>query len=494
MSKAAESLSRLHAARASETNLASAVPEWLQEKQRDALAQFEEQGVPTRRLEDWKGTSLAALEALEFTRAGAGIEDAAGIAIPETDEPAATLVFVDGRFDAARSGDADKDLPAGVEIRSIAEVLREDPDRLRGHLARLIDPKRQALAALQTAFLEDGVALLIESGARLLEPLRVQFVSTGDSRSASDVSFASASFPRLLVVAGENSEATLLTEHVCAGRAPGFTNYVAEVSLARGARVEMLEIQSETAERIHQTSAFAHLERDAHFDSHVFTLGTGLVRSELQVTLSEPGAETRMHGFFLGRDADEANQDSANAAGGKTAASHIDHFTTVDHAAPQCTSDEEYRGVLGGSSKGVFRGRVIVRPDAQKTEARQQNPNLLISDKASVDTKPQLEIYADDVRASHGSTIGQLDEEALFFLRARGLDPEEARLLLTRAFAHSVVGGINNENLRRTAARRVDAALAHVGSLSSANAAATSAGGALGTSGTGAGPGSEGRT
>ena len=184
------------------------------------------------------------------------------------------------------------------------------------------------------------------------------------------------------------------------------------------------------------------LDRNARFDSHVFSIGNGLSRSELEVRLAEPGAETNLRGLFIGRDR-----------------GHTDHFTTVDHAAPECTSDEEYRGVLGDHAKGVFRGRVIIRPGAQKSDTRQSNPNLLLSDHASIDTKPQLEIYADDIRASHGSTIGQLDSDALFYLQTRGIGAADARLLLTSAFAHGIVDRIVDENLRRIAASGVDAAL-----------------------------------
>jgi len=230
---------------------------------------------------------------------------------------------------------------------------------------------------------------------------------------------------------------------VSQGVAPGLTAFVAEYHLAAGAKIETVQIQSEGAERIHVTSSHARLEGDAHFDSHVFSLGDGLVRSELSVTLDAPGAETRMRGFFLGRNH-----------------AHLDHYTTVDHAAEHCSSDQEYRGVLDDDSKGVFRGRVIVRPGAQQTSARQSNPNLLLSDRATIDTKPQLEIYADDIRASHGATIGQLDPEALFFLRARGIGEAVARRVLTRGFAGSIVEGIADDDVRRFVAARVEDALA----------------------------------
>jgi Fe-S cluster assembly protein SufD len=253
----------------------------------------------------------------------------------------------------------------------------------------------------------------------------------------------SAAFPRLLVVAAQGSSATVVFESMSQGTAPGLTAFVAEYHLAAGARIETVQIQAEGAERIHFTSSHARLENDARFDSHVLSLGDGLVRSELSVTLDAPGAETRMRGFFLGRNE-----------------GHVDHFTRVDHAAEHCTSDQEYRGVLDGESKGVFRGLVVVRPGAQKTDARQSNPNLLLSDRAMIDTKPQLEIYADDVRASHGSTIGQLDAEALFFLRARGIGEAAARLVLTRGFAHSIVEGIAEDSVRESVAARVEDVLA----------------------------------
>lgn len=441
MSGALESLVRLHRSESSG---------WIGALREEALASFEEQGVPTRRLEDWKSTNFAPLGAMQFTRVGPGQT------CVEAASEGPELVFVDGRFDAAAS--CVSDLPAGIRALSLAEVLDSEPELLKGYLNRLPDLKRQSLVALQTAFLEDGAVLVIDAGARTKEPLRTRFISTGEAtqstESTDSTRMDSAAFPRLLVIAGEGSTTTLLQEHVSIGSAAGFTAFVAEFHLAASARIESVQIQAEGAERIHFTSTHARLERDAQFNSHVFTLGNGLLRSELAINLAEPGAETQLCGLFVGRDE-----------------GHVDHFTTVDHAAEHCTSDEEYRGVLGDRAKGVFRGRVIVRPGAQKTDARQSNPNLLLSDHASVDTKPQLEIYADDIRASHGSTIGQLDEDALFFLRARGIDVANARLLLTSAFAHGIVDRIADEKLRRMVGARVDTALASLesGSLATSN-------------------------
>jgi Fe-S cluster assembly protein SufD len=427
MSAAFESLSALRSEAID--RLRDGEADWIGRLRDEAMTSFEEQGFPTRRLEDWKSTNLAPLEAISFERVGTPEQSpvvVTGDGVPE-------LRFVDGRLDTANT--QAENLPAGVRLASFAEVRRQAPELLEGRLAGLASPKRNAMVALQTAFLDDGAVLTIDAGVEIDTPIKLCFSTSGDSTSPS-----SAAFPRLLVIAGERSRGTISIE--CEAAAPGLTALVAEFYLAAGARFESVQIQDEYAGRVHFTSIHARLERDASFDSHVYSLSPGLIRSELEIQLAEPGAETRMRGFYLGRGD-----------------GHVDHFTTVDHAAESCTSDEEYRGVLGDRANGVFRGRVIVRPDAQKTDARQSNPNLLISEHAGVDSKPQLEIYADDVRASHGSTTGQLDPDALFFLRARGIDARAARLLLTRAFAHKIVDGIENERLRASTSTRVDLAL-----------------------------------
>jgi Fe-S cluster assembly protein SufD len=422
---------------------------WIDSLRRDAFASFEEQGIPTRRCEEWKGTNFSPLTEMEFARVGrnGNIDDVASTMEDDNPGGAPTLVFIDGEFDPSASRLTN--LPAGVRALSLADVLTSESELLEDRLAVLTDLKIQPLAALQTAFLADGAVITIGPDVRVNQPIRLRFISTGDDRAngkesedARDDCPNSAAFPRLLVIADKGSSLTLLQEHLSAGSASGFTAYVAEFHLAEGARVEALEVQCDDASRIHFTSVHARLERNASFDSHVISVGTGLLRSELAITLAEPDAETKLCGLFLGRDS-----------------AHLDHFTTVDHAAERCTSDEEYRGVLADESKGVFRGRVMVRPGAQKTDAQQSNANLLLSDRATIDTKPQLEIYADDIKASHGSTIGQLDEDALFFLRARGLDDETAKRLLTGAFAHGVIARIKSEELRRVATNHVDATL-----------------------------------
>lgn len=436
MSKATESLAALRSdvGTRRREGLPDAWAARLDALHRDGLAAFDAMGWPTRRLERWKGTSLAALEAIDFLRIGAAGGSRIGAA------PDADLVFVDGRCVTTPS----EALPTGVRVLSLREAMASgegESDALGAALGRLADPKTDPFVALSSALFEDVAVVALDANVRPGRPIRIRFASTADGPEA-----ASACFPRLLFLAGANSEGMVVFESANdtpdAAPTPGLTSLVAEFVLEAGARIEAIELLREAAPRVHVTQTFAELGRDARFASRVFALGDGLTRDEVTVRLREPGALTKMHGFSLGRgDA------------------HIDHYTTALHEAPHCASDEEYRGVFADRSAGVFRGRVVVHPGAQKTDARQSNPNLLLSDRASIDTKPQLEIYADDVKASHGATIGQLDEDALFFLRARGLDADEARLLLVRGFAQSLVDDIVEPTTRERVAARVAAAL-----------------------------------
>ena len=347
MSAAFESLLALRAETVE--RLREGEADWIGRLRDEALISFEEQGFPTRRLEDWKSTNLAPLEAISFERVGTSEQNpvvVTGDGVPE-------LRFVDGRLETANT--QAENLPVGVQLLSFAEARRQTPELLEGLLGKLASPKRNAMAALQTAFLDDGALLSIDAGVELETPIKFSFSTSGDSASP-----ASAAFPRLLVIAGECSRSTISIE--CESTAPGLTALVAEFYLAPGARFESVQIQNEHAGRIHFTSANARLERGASFDSHVISLSPGMIRSELEISLAEPGAETRMRGFYLGRGD-----------------GHVDHFTTVDHAAASCTSDEEYRGVLGDRSAGVFRGRVIVRPGAQRdrrTSIQSESPDL----------------------------------------------------------------------------------------------------------------------
>ena len=420
----------------------TALGERLRSLSEDGRNAFDAQGIPSRRLEDWKGTSLAPLEAFDFARLGSEPSDSSEhsrILDSEADLLAnADLVLIDGRL--ARGTVSP---PTGIKAFALSELASDDEqEAVISRLGALADSKVDGLTALQSGLLEDIAIVRVSANTQSDRPIRIALLQTGSATGPT------ASFPRILVLAERGAQATVAISHHHAktsaseATTAGYTGFVAEYFVEDGAQLEVVEVQAPTADQVHVTQAHAKLGRDARFDSHVLSLGVGLTRSELAIRLSEPGAATNMRGFFLGRGD-----------------GHVDHFTTADHEAAHCTSDEEYRGVLGDRSRGVFRGRVIVRPDAQKTDARQSNPNLLLSDRASIDTKPQLEIYADDVKASHGSTIGQLDADALFFLRARGISELDARLLLTRGFAKEIVDGISDASLREEVGGRVDEAL-----------------------------------
>ncbi len=397
---------------------------WLAARRRESLAAFAEQGLPSTRHEDWRYTSLLPLAKLELRRPETSPvlsrEQVEALSIPVF--ACSLYVFVDGRFAPELS--APESLSGGVRVESLARLLREAPEQLEGTLDRLADPKSQPFAALNTAGFEDGAALFVPPRAELLRPIHVVFVSSSGASPQLQQ-------PRVLVVAGAESRATLIQDHVSLGEAPGLSNSLSEVWVGTNARFDLALIQREGDERFQVSGLHVRQERDSRFRAYTVSLGGRLLRNDLHALLAEEGADCELDGLFVG-------------AGEQV----LDNHTTVDHAVPHCTSRELYKGVLGGRSRGVFRGRVIVRPDAQKTNAEQSNPNLLLSDDAEIDTKPQLEIYADDVRCSHGSAIGRVDPDALFYLRARGVGEREALDLLARGFAGEVTAKIPVDALR----------------------------------------------
>jgi Fe-S cluster assembly protein SufD len=323
------------------------------------------------------------------------------------------VVFVDGRFEPALSAPT----AGGPEVTSLASLAHERPEEALALLADAdtVDWKGHPFAALHDAFVEDGAVVRLPRGDRLGNPLHLVFVSTGGDAPR-------VQHPRVIIDAGEGSEAVILQDHVSIGEGARLTNSVTQVRLGANAKIDLVLLQRESDDTFHVSQCRSVQERDSRLACHTVSLGGALVRNDLAARLSGEGAECTLRGLYVGHG-DQV----------------IDNHTWVDHAVPHCRSDELYKGVLGGASRGVFRGRVIVRPGAQKTDAVQSNPNLLLSDRAEVDTKPQLEIYADDVKCSHGSTIGQLSADALFYLRSRGIEQDAARDMLTAAFAASIL-------------------------------------------------------
>lgn len=410
-------------------------PAWLAALRADGAVAFADAGLPDTNLEEWRYTNVTPLARLPFEPAPAGAgpvrEEVESISSPVF--ACSAFVFVDGRFAPELSSPTA--LAHGVRVESLARVAREGGGR-PAVLGELADPKAHPFAALQAAMLEDGALVSVPDGAALPQPIHLVFVTTGGAGEAR------ASFPRVALAAGRGSRALVVQDHVSLGAGPRFVDAVTEVHVGEGAALELVVLQRESPQTHHVGNVQARVERDARFASRTLTLGGAFVRNDLGALLAAPGAECDLDGLFLG-----------------TGTRLVDNHTLVDHASPNAVSRELYKGVLGGSSRGVFRGRVVVRPDAQKSDARQASANLLLSATAEVDAKPQLEIWADDVRCSHGATIGQLDPEALFYLRSRGLGEAAARDLLTRGFAAEVLQRIGSEALAEAAGELLVAGL-----------------------------------
>jgi Fe-S cluster assembly protein SufD len=387
-------------------------PDWLDALRDRALARFRELGLPTTRHEDWRFTSLKPLQALSFSRPPDEAPDVAADQVARFDFAgldAPRAVFIDGRFSSAHSDLAN--LPDGVRVLTLAEALAASEENVGAHLARLpeADPG-DAFTALNTAMLDEAMVVFIDDGAAVDRPLHILHLTT----AAQPV----ATHPRLLAIAGRSSEATIIEDYAGAGDVAYLTNAVSEVFVGPGAAVHHYMIERESPAAFNMSSLYARQERDSRFESHSVLIGGALVRNNVNPILVGENGHSLLNGLYVGRD-DQ----------------HLDNFMRVEHDAPQCDSRQYYRGILAERAHGVFSGRIVVARGAQKTDAVQSNQNLLLSDDARANGKPQLEIYADDVKCTHGATTGQLDEDAVFYLRSRGLSAEAARGMLIYSFA-----------------------------------------------------------
>ena len=382
-----------------------------------AFDRFAEAGFPSTRDEEWRFTNVAPIARTTFVRPGRdGTAVARGVLEPyRFAEAGAEIVVVNGHVAPWSASPA---LPSGVSFGRLADAI--------AHGIRLPEGARP-FADLNTAFFDDCVVLHIAPHAAVREPIHVLHFST----SAGAPLMAS---PRLLVLAGERSEATVIESYAGAGSGVTLTNAVTEFALQPGALVEHIKVQREAATAFHMASQFAHLGRGATLASRSLVFGGHLVRNDVVAVLAGEGAECTLNGLYI--------------ATGDTL---VDTHTTIDHAKPHCPSHEVYKGILAGKSRAVFNGKIIVRQDAQKTDAKQTNKALLLTDDAQINTKPQLEIFADDVKCTHGAAIGQLDEDAMFYLRARGISVESARNMMIHAFAGDVLNGIRVDAVREAA-------------------------------------------
>jgi Fe-S cluster assembly protein SufD len=409
-------------------------PAWLAPLRRAAIARFARVGFPTTRDEDWRYTNLAPLAATLFSRTGGTRQaiPAGGLksfALAAAGWP--RLVFVNGRLAPRRS--SRPPLPAGARLSSLAEAMAADGELLERHLGRHAAGDANPFAALSTAFVEDGALLYVPAEASLAAPVELLFATTAPGAHVE---------PRVLIVAGAGSRLCVVERHVGLTAEAYFSNAVTEIAVGPGATVDHCALQEGGSGAFHIATAAIDLEAGSTFSTCGASLGGRLARTTLAVRFGGPGGHSALSGLYL-VDGEQ----------------HVDHHVTVDHAVPRCSSQQLYKGVLGGASRAVFNGRVIVRPDAQKTDASQTNKHLLLSEGAEVDSKPQLEIFADDVRCTHGAAEGQLAPEALFYLRSRGLGEPAARALLTYGFAREVVDRIALEPIRAYLDRRLMARL-----------------------------------
>jgi Fe-S cluster assembly protein SufD len=392
-----------------------------------AIARFAALGFPTTNNEEWKYTDVTALAKLRLSPV---LRPSGGEIQPRDIEqftfhnlPCYRLVCVNGRYSKSLSSDPSP-LP-GVRIESLADALKSNAGAVRDHLAQHARYDENAFTALSTAFIQDGAYISIPDGMILDKPVHLLFVSTDHEQEV-------VSHPRILAVVGKSAQVSIIESYESLTKGVYFTNAVSEVVVGENAIVEHDKLQNESDRAFHIAALQVHLERNSSFTSNNISLGGSLSRNTIEAVLDGEGAECTLNGLYI--------------ANGQQL---VDNHTTIDHAKPHCPSHELYKGILSGKSRGVFNGKIKVRKDAQKTDAKQTNKNLVLSDDASIDTKPQLEIFANDVRCTHGATIGQIDDEAMFYLRSRGVGQDDARTILIYAFASDVVERVHVEPLRQ---------------------------------------------
>jgi len=400
---------------------ADAEPTWLRDLRASAFDRFTAMGFPTTSHEEWRFTNVAPIAATTFEFADDAQLTRRHLA-PLLFDGGSLLVFVNGRYAPdLSSGDS---LPRGVKVTSLAQAIAGEDPLLRTHLADHADHREQAFAALNTAFMEDGALVRISRGMVAAAPIHLLHVSIAGDRPT-------ICHPRHLIVAEENSQATIVESYVGLGEGTYFTNAVTEIIAGQNAILDHYKVERESDAAFHVATRQVHQFRDSNVSSYTASFGGGLVRNDINAVLDGEGCHCTLNGLYV-----------------LDGSRHVDNHLRVDHAKPHCNSWEFFKGVLSDASRAVFTGRIVVHKDAQKTDAKQSNMNLLLSKDAQVDTKPQLEIFADDVKCTHGATIGQVDKEAIFYLCTRGISRQAARSLLIYAFAGESIGQIRVESLR----------------------------------------------
>jgi Fe-S cluster assembly protein SufD len=415
MTKAVERFLADHMAFAA--NGGGSAPAWVQELRAGALAHFTALGLPTTRQEEWRFTSVQAIADTAFTLPRSPRADAPNARAIRPFEVCEAgrhlLVFVNGRYSGALSSVAG--LPPGVKVGSLADALKIDAELVRRHLGGYAGTAQHPFAALNTAFVHDGGFVHVPASVVMEEPIQFLYLSVPGAEPT-------VSHPRSLVVAERLSRVSVVETYASHGDGAYLTNAVMEIEAGDGARVDCYRIQRESEKAFHVATTATHQGRDSIVHLHAVVLGAALARHDIRVVLDGNNGLALLNGLYI-----------------LEGAQHADHHTTIVHAKPHCESHEYFNGVLDERSRGVFNGRIIVREGAQKTDSKQTNNNLVLSEDARADSQPQLEIYADDVKCTHGATLGPLDDKAMFYLTSRGIPKAEARSLLTYGFGAEII-------------------------------------------------------
>lgn len=396
----------------------------IHELRKDAISNFSRLEFPTTKNEEWKYTSIAPLLKHTFIPSSykSGITDNQVQNLLFSGLDSILLVFVNGYYSEHLSDI--KRLPAGVIAGSIAEAIKNNSDIVTKHFSKYADYKEQIFTALSTAFTKDGAFIFIPDGKILEIPIHILYLSLSNKEKI-------LSQPRNLFVTGKNTQATIIEQYASLDEGIYFTNTVSEIFTGENSTLDHIKLQNESRNAFHIARMEVEQESNSNFSSNMISFGASLSRNDINTRFNNKGGECWLNGLFM-IEGDQL----------------FDVHTNIDHASPHCNSREHYKGILDGKSHGVFNGKVMVRRDAQKTNAFQENNNIILSDSALVNTKPQLEIFADDVKCSHGATIGQLDDEALFYLKARGIGEKIARGMLIHAFTSDVVNSIKVEPIK----------------------------------------------
>ena len=417
-------------------------PDWLQDLRGKGIARFEALGYPTTKNEDWHFTSVAPIAERSFrlARRKGDLANSLGLRAADLERFGFgqpdwhRLVFINGVFDESLS--SFEEIDAGVRVGSLASAIESGDAAAERYLGKIAAFDQHAFSALNTAFIADGAFIELAQDAVVDQPIHLLFISGGEG----------VSHPRNLIVAGRHSRSAVIESYVSLRDSTYFTNAVTEIAAGEGAHIDHYKLQREGATAFHVGTVQVRQERDSQLHSFSFAVGGALARTNVYTSLAGDAATCTLNGLYL-----------------TDGTQHIDNQTSIEHIAPNCPSHEVYKGVLDGRSHGVFNGKVYVHPEAQKTDGKQSNNNLLLSPSARVDTKPQLEIFADDVKCTHGATVGRLDEMAMFYLNSRGIGRETARTLLTYAFAADVLETIELEPLKKELEKMVLARFAESG-------------------------------